>query len=100
MRLLKALEQADLADIGRAMHRFAAELYPIRDTYLTTATGERQASEATWVAPNPPIGAVFTYSVGQPWPADTKLVLNISDDSGRQVRRIDLTTQPGVRRAG
>ena len=75
-----------------------AQLYPIRDAYLTTATGERQASEATWVAPNPAIGAVFTYSVGQSWPADAKLVLNVNDDNGRQIRRIDLTTQPGLRR--
>jgi aminopeptidase-like protein len=29
MRLLKALEQTDPTDIGRALHRFAAELYPI-----------------------------------------------------------------------
>jgi hypothetical protein len=27
-----------------------------------------------------------------------KLALNITDDNGRQVRRIDLTTEPGVRR--
>jgi len=27
--------------------------------------------------------------------SDAKLVLNITDDSGKQVRRIDLTTQPG-----
>ncbi len=77
-----------------------AQLYPIRDTYLTTATGERQASEATWVAPNPAIGAVFTYSVGRSWPSDAKLVLNIRDDNGRQLRRIDLTAQPGLRRVG
>jgi aminopeptidase-like protein len=29
MRLLKALEQTDQTDIGLALHRFAAELYPI-----------------------------------------------------------------------
>ena len=29
MRLLKALEQTDMMEIGRELHRFAAELYPI-----------------------------------------------------------------------
>src|SRR5262249_33293257 len=29
MRLVKALEQTDLTEIGRELYRFAAELYPI-----------------------------------------------------------------------
>jgi len=29
VRLLKALEQTDPMEIGRELHRFAAELYPI-----------------------------------------------------------------------
>src|SRR5262249_2510166 len=54
-----------------------AELYPLRDAYLITLNGERQAAEPTWVAPNPPSGAVFTYSVGQPLTGDSRLVLTI-----------------------
>src|SRR5439155_250825 len=67
----------------------AAQLYPTRDaSYAYTVTGEGQASEPTWVAGNPPIGATLTYSVNQPMPADAKLVLTITDDSGRVVRRL------------
>ena len=43
-----------------------------------------------WTAPNPPFGAVFTYNLKQELPADTKLVLTITDETGKQVRRIDL----------
>jgi photosystem II stability/assembly factor-like uncharacterized protein len=75
-----------------------ASLYPLRDAYAFTPIGEAQASEPTWVAPNPPAGAVFTYSVGQAIPADAKLVLTIADETGKQVRRIDLTKDVGLRR--
>jgi hypothetical protein len=41
---------------------------------------------------------LFTYSVGQPPAGDARLVLTISDDTGKQVRRIDLSKEPGVHR--
>jgi hypothetical protein len=41
---------------------------------------------------------VFTYNVKQDLPADSKLVLTIADDSGRQVRRLDLDRTAGLRR--
>jgi photosystem II stability/assembly factor-like uncharacterized protein len=75
-----------------------ARLYPLRDVRTYGLKGEAQASEPTWVAPNPTPGAVFTYSVGQQLPADAKLVLTITNDQGQQVRRIDLTQGVGVRR--
>ncbi len=75
-----------------------AHLYPLRDTYSFNMIGERQAAEPTWTAPNPPTGAVFTYSVRQDMPSDTKLVLTITDDSGRQVRRLDVAGTAGLRR--
>ena len=56
---------------------------------------------AAWgdpATPNPPFGAVFTYNVGQAPAGDTKLVLTIADDTGKQVRRIDLAKEPGVHR--
>jgi hypothetical protein len=56
---------------------------------------------AAWgdpATPNPPYGALFTYSVGQPPAGDAKLVLTIADDTGKQVRRLDLVKEPGVHR--
>jgi hypothetical protein len=48
------------------------------------------------------VGAVFTYSIGQELPSDTKLVLTITDDTGKQVRRMDQlpveVRQPGENR--
>jgi photosystem II stability/assembly factor-like uncharacterized protein len=75
-----------------------ARLFPLRDTYFVQTIGEGQASEPTWTAPNPPSGAVFTYHVKQDMPADAKLVLTISDDTGKQVRRLDLQGTAGLRR--
>jgi photosystem II stability/assembly factor-like uncharacterized protein len=76
----------------------AAQLYALRDAYLGTMTGERQAPEPTWVAPNPPTGAVFTYSVGPGWSSDARLVLTIADDAGRPIHRIALQTREGLAR--
>ncbi len=51
-----------------------------------------------WTAPNPPYGAVFTYSVKARAFGDATLVLTITDDTGRQVRRLDLDKASGLRR--
>ena len=82
-----------------------ARLFPLRDAYLFSPTGLAPAGTAglgpmagNWTAPNPPFGAVVTYNVSQALPPDTKLVLTISDDTGRQVRRLDVEKQPGLRR--
>jgi photosystem II stability/assembly factor-like uncharacterized protein len=82
-----------------------ARLYPLRDAYLFYPTGLAPPGTAglgpmagNWTAPNPPFGAVFTYTVGQALAGDTRLVLTISDDSGRQIRRLDVEKQPGLRR--
>jgi hypothetical protein len=75
-----------------------AQLYPLRHVYRFGFTGERQAPEPTWVAPNPPAGAVFTYSVAAAWPEDAQLVLTIADDAGTAVHRLDLSSQTGLRR--
>jgi hypothetical protein len=52
-----------------------------------------------WTAPNPPFGAVFTYNVAQALPPEARLVLTITDDSGRQARRLDIDRSVGLRRA-
>src|SRR3954466_3302202 len=83
----------------------AAHLYPLRDAYIYPQTGMAPAGTAgiglmsgNWTAANPPYGAVFTYSVTAPLEADDKLVLTIADDTGKQIRRLDLDKTPGLRR--
>ena len=60
--------------------------------------GQQEAAWGNTSTPNPPYGAVFTYNVGQAPAADAKLVMNISDDTGKHVRRLDLSKEPGVHR--
>jgi photosystem II stability/assembly factor-like uncharacterized protein len=94
---LRALTPATLAEEAR--------LLPLRDAYLFNPIGLTPAGAAgqtplsgLWAAPNPPFGAVFTYNVRQTLPADAKLVLTIADDTGRQVRRLDVDKTAGLRR--
>jgi hypothetical protein len=82
-----------------------AHLYPLRDAYTFSQTGLAPAGTAgigamsgNWTAPNPPYGAVFTYSVNGSFGADEKLVLTIADDTGKQLRRLDLDKTQGLRR--
>ena len=51
-----------------------------------------------WTAPNPPFGAVFTFSLRQDPPGDAKLVMTITDESGKQIRRFDVDKGTGLRR--
>jgi hypothetical protein len=83
----------------------AARLYPMRDAYIFNQLGMAPpgtagigAMSGNWTAPNPPYGAVFTYSVNTSIPAEEKLVLTIADENGRQVRRLDLDKSSGLRR--
>jgi len=82
-----------------------ARLFPLRDALSFSQTGLAPAGTAglgplagNWTAPNPPFGAVFTYSVGKALPADAKLVLTITDDAGAQVRRLELDKAVGLKR--
>jgi photosystem II stability/assembly factor-like uncharacterized protein len=82
-----------------------ARLFPLRDASLYSPTGLAPAGTAgigplsgNWIAPNPPFGAVFTYHVKQDLPAETKLVLTIADESGKQVRRLEIDRKAGLRR--
>lgn len=75
-----------------------AKLLPLRDAYLfneLTHFGAAWGNEST---PNPPYGAVFTYQIGQAPAGDAKLVLTITDDSGKQIRRLELLKTTGVHR--
>ncbi|MGA2262957.1 MAG: glycosyl hydrolase [Acidobacteriota bacterium] len=66
-----------------------AEMYPLRAAYQYAEHSYERAAWGNEVTPNPPMGAVFTYSLSQALPADTKLVVTITDESGKQVRRLD-----------
>ncbi len=76
-----------------------ARLLPLRDTYLFEELGQQQAAWGNETTPNPPVGAVFTYSVGKAPEGDATLVLTITDDTGRQVRRLDVAKTTGLNRA-
>jgi hypothetical protein len=82
-----------------------AHLYPLRTAYIFDQLGLAPAGTAgigsmsgNWTAANPPYGAVFTYSVAGSFAPDEKLVLAISDDGGRSVRKLDLDNTSGLRR--
>ena len=75
-----------------------AALLPLRDVYLFDVLGQQQAAWGNVATPNPPVGAVFTYTAARAPAAGAALVLTIADDGGRQVRRLTLTARPGVNR--
>jgi photosystem II stability/assembly factor-like uncharacterized protein len=87
-----------LRDITPATLAEEARLYPLRDASLFDILGQIGATWGDPTTPNPPYGAVFTYSVGQPPSGDTKLVLTIVDDTSKQIRRLDLPKDAGVHR--
>jgi hypothetical protein len=82
-----------------------ARLFPLRHAYSFNSTGLGPAGSAgigtlsgNWQVTNPPFGAVFTYNVGNAFPADAKLVLTIENQAGQQVRRCELDKTAGLRR--
>jgi len=75
-----------------------ARLFPLRDAYQYNELGQVEAAWGDVATPNPPYGAIFTYSVGQQPPADTKLALLIADEAGKQIRRIELPSGVGLHR--
>lgn len=77
-----------------------AKLYPTRETALLyNVTGEGQQTLPVWTAPNPPVGAMMTYSVGKDIAGDAKLVITITDAAGKQVRRMDVPKDLGLHRS-
>ncbi len=75
-----------------------ARLFPLRDPYQYEELGQVQAVWGNVATPNPPYGAIFTYNVGQQPAADTKLALTIADESGKQIRRIEVPSTVGLHR--
>jgi photosystem II stability/assembly factor-like uncharacterized protein len=75
-----------------------ARLFPLRHAYQFPTLGQQRAVESNWTTDNPPYGATFTYHVRQNYPADTRLVIRISDSSGRRVRQMEVNGAAGIRR--
>ena len=73
-------------------------LYPLRDAYTFDILTQQQAAWGNDTNPNPPHGALFTYSLGRPPSDGTKAVLTVTDQSGREVRRLELPSGIGVSR--
>jgi photosystem II stability/assembly factor-like uncharacterized protein len=75
-----------------------AALFRLRDAYLYNELGQIRAAWGDPATANPPFGAIFTYHVGKAPAGDAKLVLVISDDGGKPVRRLELSKGPGMHR--
>ena len=75
-----------------------AALFRVRDAYTYDELGQIGAVWGDPVTPNPAFGAAFTYNVGQSPGTDAKLVLNVTDESGKQIRRLTLSSDPGIHR--
>ena len=81
-------DYSPLREVSAEALGLEAELYPLRDAYKYAEFGYERAAWGNVTTPNPPVGAVFTYSVGQALLADAKLVVTIIDESGKPVRRL------------
>jgi hypothetical protein len=75
-----------------------AHLFPPRDPVEYNELAQVLATWGDVTTPNPPYGAIFTYNVGRAPGGDTKLSLNITDESGKQIRRVTLPSEPGLHR--
>ena len=75
-----------------------AALFQLRDAYLFEELGQVRAAWGDPSTPNPPFGAIFTYHVAKPPAGDARLVLTIADETGKQVRQLQLSREPGMHR--
>jgi hypothetical protein len=88
-----ALRSIDVRDLTES-----ARLYPLRDAYVFDVLAQQQAAWGNETNPNPPFGAVFTYSLGRAPAQGAKPLLTITDQSSREVRRLDLPAETGINR--
>jgi hypothetical protein len=95
---LREITPAALADEARLFALRDALLFDIVGSLTPAGSAGLLPMSGNWRADNPPFGAVFTYHVRQELPADAKLVLTITDDTGKPVRRLDLDKTAGLRR--
>lgn len=87
-----------LRDVSPQTLSQEAALFRLRDAYQYDELGQVRAAWGDPVTPNPPYGAVFTYHVGKPVGGDAALVLNITDTTGKQIRKLELAKEPGFHR--
>jgi photosystem II stability/assembly factor-like uncharacterized protein len=98
-------DYSSLRELTPAALNDPARIFAMRDAYLFNVLGQVPAGAAglgpmagNWTAPNPPFGAVFTFNLREDLPADAKLVMTITDDAGKQIRRFDVPKGTGLRR--
>jgi hypothetical protein len=72
------------------------QLLPIRTTYAFNEYRLGQASTLMVATPNPPVGAMISYYASPN--VSGNLVVTITDDSGRQIRRMEVAKDAGVHR--
>jgi photosystem II stability/assembly factor-like uncharacterized protein len=73
------------------------QLLPVRTTYAYNEYRLSQASTPMVETPNPPVGATISYYVSPTMTGN--LVLTITDDTGKQIRRLDsIAKDAGVHR--
>jgi photosystem II stability/assembly factor-like uncharacterized protein len=75
------------------------QLYPTRSTaFVYEPASYEQAAWMNETMPNPPVGAMLTYSLGAPAPG-VKYVITITDNTGKKVRTMDISQTAGLHRA-
>jgi hypothetical protein len=77
-----------------------ARVFPLRDAYVFDVLPQPQAAWGNDTTPNPPYGALVTYHIAREPAAGLRMALNITDESGRQIRRLTLPSGPGLNRIG
>jgi hypothetical protein len=87
-----------LRDVTPQAMREETRLFSLRDPYQFNELSQVGAAWGDIATPNPPYGAIFTYNVGRAPDGDTKLALNITDETGKQIRRVNLPSEPGLHR--
>jgi hypothetical protein len=87
-----------LRDINAETLAAEAWLFPLRPAPLFNELGQVRAAWGDKSEPNPPFGATLTYHLREPMAKSAQLVLTISDESGKQVRRLELPGEDGIHR--
>jgi photosystem II stability/assembly factor-like uncharacterized protein len=75
------------------------QLYPTRETAFQFTPGSYE--QAAWMnesTPNPPVGAMMTYSLAAAPTGGAKYVITFTDDSGKKVRTLDVDQTAGLHR--
>jgi len=98
-------DYSPLRELSAAALAEDARLYPLRDAYRIDPIGLAPQGAAglgplagNYTTPNPPNGAVFTYSVGKPLADNEGLVLVIENARGEKFRQLNLDRAVGLRR--